>query len=161
MKVLTRSALSLFLCLAVPVLVFAASPANYKVKYRGGSFPNLKSGAILQLVIDSGTVSFLDEKHKELASIPAATITEVSYGRDVHRRVGTAIGLALITPFGIGALAAFSKSKKHYVGLIWNEGTKKGGMAMQCDKRDYRGVLAALEAVSGRKSVNPAALSVK
>lgn len=161
MKVLTRNALALFLCLAVPALVFAANPVTYKVKYRGGSLPNIKNGTVLQLAIASGNVRFLDEKNKEVANIPANTITEVSYGRDVHRRVGTAIGLALITPFGIGALAAFSKSKKHYVGLIWNEGTKKGGLAMQCDKKDYRGVLAALEAVSGKKSVDPAALSVK
>jgi hypothetical protein len=161
MKVLARNALALLLCVAVPVFVSAANPATFKVKYRGGSLANVKSGADLVLVVESGAVRFLDAKKKEVVNIPASTITEVSYGRDVHRRVGTAIGLALITPFGIGALAVLTKSKKHYVGLIWNEGTKKGGLAMQCDKKDYRGVLAALEAVSGKKSIDPAALSVK
>jgi hypothetical protein len=66
----------------------------------------------------------------------------------------------LITPFGIGALAALTKSKKHYVGIIWASGQDKGGLVMQCQKNEYRGVLAALEAVSGKKSVSPSALSV-
>jgi hypothetical protein len=54
-----------------------------------------------------------------------------------------------------------SKSKKHFVGLTWADGDKKGGFAMQCDKNDYRGVLAALEGVSGMKAVNSDAMTVK
>lgn len=100
-----------------------------------------------------------DKQH--VADIPPSAITEVSYGRDVHRRIGTAIGLALITPFGIGGLAALTKSKKHYVGLVWTQGNQKGGLAMQCGKNDYRGVLAALEGVSGKKAISPDALNVK
>ena len=29
---------------------------------------------------------------------------------------------------------ALSKSKKHFVGLTWADGDKKGGLAMQCDR---------------------------
>ena len=46
---------------------------------------------------------------------------------------------------GIGALMLLAKSKKHYIGLTWADGDKKGGFAMQCDKNDYRGILAGLE----------------
>ena len=46
-------------------------------------------------------------------------------GQDVHRRVGAAIGIAVFT-LGIGALMALTKSKKHYVGLTWADGDKKG-----------------------------------
>jgi hypothetical protein len=62
---------------------------------------------------------------------------------DVHRRVGAAIGLAVVS-FGIGALMALTKSKKHYVGLTWTAGDAKSGFAIQCDKNDYRAVLAGL-----------------
>jgi hypothetical protein len=49
-------------------------------------------------------VRLFDDKGKnELVAIPASSITEVSYGQDVHRRVGAAIGLAVIS-LGIGAL---------------------------------------------------------
>jgi hypothetical protein len=51
-----------------------------------------------------------------------------------------AIGLAVIS-FGVGALMALTKSKKHFVGLTWANGDQKGGFAMQCDKNEYRGVL--------------------
>jgi hypothetical protein len=74
--------------------------------------------------------------------------------------VGAAIGLAVIS-FGIGALMALSKSKKHYVGLTWADGDKKGGFAMQCDKNDYRGILAAIEGITGKKAVDSDAMTVK
>ena len=95
-----------------------------------------------------------------ISTIPAAAITEITYGQDVHRRVGAAIGLAVVS-LGVGALMALSKSKKHYVGLTWADGDKKGGFAMQCDKNDYRGVLAGLEGVTGKKAVDSDAMTVK
>jgi len=96
----------------------------------------------------------------EVMTIPAAAITEISCGQDVHRRVGAAIGLAVIS-LGIGGLMALTKSKKHFVGLTWADGDKKGGLAIQCDKNDYRGVLAALEGVTGKKAVNSDTMTVK
>ena len=95
-----------------------------------------------------------------MASIPATAITEISYGQDVHRRVGTAVAVGVFT-LGLGALTALSKSKKHFVGLTWVDGDKKGGVAIQCDKNDYRGVLAGLEGVSGKKAVNSDTMTVK
>jgi hypothetical protein len=70
------------------------------------------------------------------------------------------IGLAVVS-FGIGALMALTKSKKHYVGLTWADGDKRGGLAMQCDKNEYRGILAALEGVTGKKAVDSDAMTVK
>ena len=84
----------------------------------------------------------------------------VSYGQDVHRRVGTAIGLAVVS-LGIGALMALSKSKKHFIGLTWADGDKKGGVAFQADKNDYRGLLAGLEGVTGKKAVDTDTMTVK
>jgi hypothetical protein len=147
---------ALTLCVALP-----ASEANngYKVVYDGGSIPDTKSGAGLRLFIGTNEIRFTRDK-KELLVIPASSITEISYGQDVHRRVGAAIGLAVIS-FGIGALMALSKSKKHFVGLTWVDGDHKGGFAMQCDKNEYRGILAGLEGVTGKRAVDSEALTVK
>ena len=95
-----------------------------------------------------------------MVKLPATAITEISYGQDVHRRVGAAIGLAVVS-FGVGALMALSKSKKHFVGLTWDDGGTKGGIAFQADKNDYRGVLTGLEGVTGKKAVNSDAMTVK
>jgi hypothetical protein len=97
---------------------------------------------------------------KDVALIPAAAVTEISYGQDVHRRVGAAIGIGVFT-LGVGALMALTKSKKHFVGLTWDDSGKKGGFAFQADKNDYRGVLAGLEGVTGKKAVNSDTMSVK
>jgi CxxC motif-containing protein (DUF1111 family) len=148
---------ALLLCLFVPTLAFADN--GYKVMYDGGSIPELKAGKGVHLVIDDKVIHLTDGKN-EIIAIPDNAVTEISYGQDVHRRIGTAIGLAVIS-LGIGALMAFSKSKKHFVGLTWADGDKKGGFAMQCDKNDYRGVLAALEGVTGKKAVDSDAMTVK
>jgi CxxC motif-containing protein (DUF1111 family) len=131
--------------------VLADAPA-YKVKYSGGSLPNVKSGQELALALNSSDVS-LSEKHQSPVVIPVKAITEISYGQEVHRRIGTAVGLAVIS-LGIGALTAFSKSKKHYIGLTWADGDKKGGLVIQADKDEYRGLIAALEGITGKKAVD-------
>lgn len=136
----------------------AASGGGYKVDYDGGSLPGLKSGADIKLFIEEGKLVVIGKN--TTTNIPAASIKEISYGQDVHRRVGAAIGLAVIS-FGIGALMALTKSKKHYIGLTWENPEKKGGFAFQADKGEYRGILAGLEGISGKKAVNTDAMSVK
>jgi hypothetical protein len=155
-----RLLVTLVLCFMIPASTFASDASNgYKVTYDGGSLSDTKVGTGLKLVIGGDHITLLNEK-AELVNIPASAITEISYGQDVHRRVGAAIGLAVVS-FGIGALMALTKSKKHYVGLTWADGDKKGGMAIQCDKNEYRGILAALEGVSGKKAVNSDTMTVK
>lgn len=149
--------LAALLVLIIPATVFAAD--GYKVIYDGGSLSELKTGSELRLFIDSNRIRFVQKK-AEIIAISPATVTEISYGQDVHRRVGAAIGLALVS-LGVGALMALTKSKKHFVGLTWADGDKKGGFAMQCDKSDYRGILTGLEGVTGKKAVDSTALTVK
>ena len=150
---------AVILCIAIPLAVFAADTQNdFKVTYDGGSLPE-KAGSSAKLYIDATTVRLVKD-NTNIATIPSSAITEISYGQDVHRRVGAAIGLAVIS-LGIGGLMALTKSKKHYVGLTWIDGDKKGGFAMQCDKNEYRGILAALEGVTGKKAVNSDAMTVK
>jgi hypothetical protein len=150
--------LAAVLCLAFPIAVFAGEN-GYKVTYDGGSIADTKSGTGVKLFIDGDKIRIVRDK-TEIASIPAASVTEISYGQDVHRRIGTAVAVGVFT-LGVGALVALSKSKKHYVGLIWADGDKKGGLAIQCDKNDYRGVLAGLEGITGKKAVDSDTMTVK
>jgi hypothetical protein len=143
----------------LPVSVFAADVSTYKVTYDGGSITDVKAGAGMQMSMSGDKVRFVKDG-KELAVVPASSITEISYGQDVHRRVGSAIALGVVS-LGAGALLALSKSKKHFVGITWADGDKKGGLAMQCDKNEYRGILAGLEGITGKKAVNSDAMTVK
>jgi len=153
-----KKTLAMTLCILVPVAVFAADN-SYKMTYDGGSLPDMKSGTGMKLYIEPNQIRLVRDK-ADVVTIPASAVTEISYGQDVHRRVGAAIGLAVVT-LGLGALMALTKSKKHFVGLTWANGDQKGGFAMQCDKNDYRGVLAGLEGITGKKAVDSAALTVK
>ena len=150
--------LAAVLCLLFPLAVLA-SESGYKVKYDGGSLTGFKTGEDLRLELVGNEIHLM-RKQELVQTIPASAVTEISYGQDVHRRIGAAIGLAVVS-FGIGALMALTKSKKHFVGLTWAIGDTKGGFAMQCDKNDYRGVLAGLEGLTGKKAVNSEAMTVK
>jgi hypothetical protein len=153
-----RKMLATMLCILVPMAV-VGTDNSYKVTYDGGSVPDIKTGTGLKLYIESNQLRLARDK-TDVITIPVSSVTEISYGQDVHRRVGAAIGLAVIS-FGIGALMALTKSKKHFVGLTWANGDQKGGFAIQCDKNDYRRVLSGLEGVTGKKAVDSDALNVK
>jgi len=153
-------ALALLLCFVVPFAgVTVAKDNGYSVVYDGGSLPDLKAGKKLTMYIETTQIRITDGKSLVTTLVPSS-VQEISYGQDVHRRVGAAIGLAVVS-LGIGALMALTKSKKHCVGLTWATDDAKGGFAMQCDKNEYRGVLAGLEGVTGKKAVNSDAMTVK
>ena len=151
-------ALAFVLCLFLVTSMFAAE-SGYKVTYDGGSIPGVKTGNTMKLLIGENQIRLLRDK-EDVVTIPASAVTEISYGQDVHRRVGAAIGLAVVS-FGVGALMALTKSKKHYIGLTWADGDKKGGAAFQADKGEYRGVLAGLEGITGKKAIDSEAMTVK
>jgi CxxC motif-containing protein (DUF1111 family) len=153
-----RRGLAILLVLLLSTISVAQEP-TYKVKYDGGSLSGIKAGSEIRMTISGQNVRFFRDSH-EIASVPAAAITEISYGQDVHRRVGSAVAIGAVT-LGVGALMALSKSKKHFLGVTWADGEKKGGLAMQCDKNEYRGILAGLEGVSGKKAVNSDTMTVK
>lgn len=112
------------LCVTIPATVLAVEKGNsYNIKYDGGSLQDYKAGMDMKLYIEADKIRIERDK-KEVVVIPAASVTEVSFGQDVHRRVGAAIGIALVS-FGIGALMALSKSKKHYVGITWDDAGKE------------------------------------
>ncbi len=150
--------LAIILCFIFPISAVAVDN-SYKIVYDGGSLPDAKAGADMKLYIVGNNVRIMKDK-TEVALIPASAITEISYGQDVHRRVGAAIGVAVFS-LGIGALLALSKSKKHFVGLTWDDGGKKGGFAFQADKNDYRGLLAGLEGITGKKAVDSDTMNEK
>src|SRR5260370_8127541 len=107
MKFLMAVVLRLFL----PASALAES-AGYKVAYDGGSVPQ-KAGTSMYLYIDAKEIR-LAQKSEGLATIPASSVTEISYGQDVHRRVGRAIGLAVLSR-GTASLIFLPQSNNHFL----------------------------------------------
>lgn len=151
--------LAFVLCILFPAIAFAGD-SGYKIAYDGGSIPGVKAGSNVRLYLEGNTIRVASSKNVEPTVIPASAVTEISYGQDVHRRVGAAIGVGVFT-LGLGALMALTKSKKHFIGLTWADGSKKGGFAFQASKNDYRGILAGLEGITGKKAVDSDTMTVK
>jgi hypothetical protein len=85
--------IAVILCITIPTMAFAGDN-SYKVTYDGGSLPGLKAGTGMRLFVDPNQVRLVKDK-SDVMTIPASAVTEISYGQDVHRRVGAAIGLAV------------------------------------------------------------------
>ena len=130
-----------------------AFPATqgHLVKYSGGSIETAKVGDSMRLYVEQGQLRLTQKEGG--VTIPTRSVTEVSYGQEVHHRIGTAVAAGVVT-LGIGAIIAFSKSKKHYIGLVWDNKESKGGVAFQVGKNDFRGLLAGIEGVTGKKAVD-------
>ena len=157
---------SMVLCFALAMVAvnpgYAAKSKEIGVKtpmkYEGGSLALNQHDSLETFVSKDGVVLV---QGKQRFTIPVKSITEVSYGNDVHRRVGAAFGVAVFT-LGIGALMLLIKTKKHYVGIVWNDANnlagsetpQKGGVIFKVGKGDYRGFMASIEGVAGIKAVN-------
>src|SRR5260370_20593389 len=114
--------ISMFLCFTLALLSaspgYAAKTRELGVmtpmKYEGGSLP-LNQHDKLETFVNKDEVVLVQGKQR--FAIPVKSITEVSYGNDVHRRVGAAVGVAMLT-FGVGLMLLLVKTKKHYVGIV-------------------------------------------
>jgi hypothetical protein len=122
---------------------FIAVQQAYRVKYAGGSLPDVQTGKLLQLRISPSAIEL------DTAILPSASITTISLSQDKHHRIGTGIAISVVS-LGAGIPVMFSKSTKDFIQITWNDSGRTGGVAFQADKNEYRGILAALEGVTGK-----------
>jgi hypothetical protein len=86
-----KKTIALLLCILFSLAAFAADN-GYKIMYDGDSVSTIKAGTDAKLYFDSSKIRLVKDK-KDVVVIPASAVTEISYGQDVHRRVGAAIAL--------------------------------------------------------------------
>jgi hypothetical protein len=149
----------LSLCLAVAATTGATAPLlaatkaktsavaqpTYKVIYAGGSITTVKTGQKLPLTITADTITLGD------LTIPVKTVTALDLTQDKHHRIGTGIALSVVT-LGAGIPVMLSKSTKDFISVTY----QGGGVDFQADKREYRGILAQLQGVTGLTATAPA-----
>lgn len=142
-----RSIIALILCCSV---LLYASGNTFKVRYNGGSVASKVDAKDWnnKLTVTADAIS-LQLKDGVKVDIPPKTVTSLSYGQEAHRRVGTMIALAvLVAPVALFGL--FHKTRLHYIGIQYKTPDgKDAGILLQGDKDDYRGILVALQGVTG------------
>jgi PEGA domain len=142
--------MALGLALWLPVAACAQEGNAFKVRYNGGSISTKVKpdewDNKLTVTADRITLSLKDD---QTISIPPKQVTSISYGQEAHRRVGTAVALAVFS-LGIGALSALHKTKLHYIGINYDDNDgKKQGLLLQGDKSNFRAIIVALQGVTG------------
>jgi hypothetical protein len=116
-------------------LAYAQNNRWDKVRYNGGTVETKVDPREWDnhLTITSDLIR-LQLNDGQTIEIPTRQVTGVSYGQEAHRRLGTIVVL-----FGL-----FHKTRLHYIGVEYIADGKKGGLLLQGDKDDYRGILSAL-----------------
>jgi len=129
-------------CLLLPVEL-CAQMSFKKVEART-AYGKAEEGKKGKLIVDGNSSRFVKEKNErdEYFTIPSDAVTEVFYSRVSGRRIKTAV-------FLIGPLGLFLKGKKHYMTLSFDDGSDiVGAVEFKLDKKNYRGILRAVEQVS-------------
>jgi hypothetical protein len=143
-----RKLLALILCCTF--LSYGQGNTFTRVRYNGGSVSTSVKPDDWdnKLTVNPDSI-IIALKDGQTVSIPPKQVTSLSYGQEAHRRVGTAIGLAVLS-LGVGALFALHKTKLHYIGINYTDkDAKKQGVLLQGDKSNFRAILVALQGVTG------------
>ena len=128
--------------LFIPTELFAQMTFK-KVEVRT-AYGRAEEGNKGKLSIDGDFIRFVRDKNErdEYFSIPSDAVTELFYSRVAGRRIKTAIFLT-------NPLMLFLKGKKHYMTLSFNDGADiVGAVEFKLDKKNYRGILRAVEQAS-------------
>jgi hypothetical protein len=118
------------------------------VQYLKGSNGNGKGGekvsGSLQFNNPKQAVEFVNKKGTSELSIPNASIKNIIYERTAHPRYVQ--GLLIAWPL------LLTKTKKHYLTVQYADAAGNGQFViLHMDKNNYRGILAAAEAQTGKK----------
>lgn len=142
--------LPMFLCLSLTML--PANAAGIKttgvtvpVKYEGGTLP-LNQGKT-KATISGDEIVFSHGAQK--IAIPLKDISAISCSTDVRRRFGASV-------LGVVPMMHLDTEEEHYIGLSWADGKQasKVEAVLKLSNDEYRGLLATLERLTGRKAVN-------
>lgn len=131
------------LAVLISPLTLASAVRGKDVTYVGGTIATLPEGT-------TGSLDYQDEKVLRFTSdkgsfeIPYDRVTSLEYGQKAGRRLGVALTITI--------WALFSKKRKHFVTIGFNdENDKPQGVVLELSKGMPRTVIAVIEARSGVK----------
>jgi hypothetical protein len=148
--------LALLVSMLSPCFVFAVEPKG--VTYFGGTvdtFIDATRPVDGRMDIRDANILVFTGNYKPFKgarlSIPYTSIVDLEYGQKAGRRVGAAIGSAvLLGPLGLFVL--FSKKRKHYLTVGYMDADGKAQAAVfEFGKDVIRQVLTVVETRSGKK----------
>jgi hypothetical protein len=146
-----KNLLALFLGLALLSVTTFAQGNAYEVRYVGGSVAStIKPDDWHNTLTINSDLIVLKLKDGQEVKIDPKTVKLMTHGRQASRRIGRYAALALISPFFL--LGMLKKNKQHFIGIaVETADGKKDGYNLQARNGKYRGLITALEGVTGLK----------
>jgi hypothetical protein len=154
LRCLIRRTLASILVLAVGCLQSLGDDNNSwnKVRYIGGTIQAKVDpydwNTVLTINPDSIVFVFA---HRQTLRINPARVISLSYGQEAHRRVGEMVALSVMMVSPLALFGLLHKSKDHFIGIQFQgDDGKPAGLLLEADKNNYRAILSALTAVTGK-----------
>ena len=144
--------LAISLCILMITAPVLAQGNQFEVRYVGGSISStVKPDDWKNNITITSEVITLKLKDSQEIKIDPKNVKLITHGNQASRRIGTYAALAIISP--IFLLGMLKKNKRNFVGIAYEtaEGTKQG-INLQVKNEKYRGMLSALEGVTGLKT---------
>mgnify|MGYP001585567193 CR=1 FL=1 len=128
-----------------------AAVRGKSAKYVGGTISSIELNTKGIFDLKDSAALFANKKGDPLLTIPYERIESLEYGQKVGRRVGAALGTALVvSPLFLFLL--FSKKRKHFLTIgFTDEQGKKQGALFELAKGTVGATLSTLESKSGKK----------
>jgi hypothetical protein len=146
MKALRRVCVTM---MVLSVLTYGQGNNFDKIRYNGGTVQTKVKPDDWdnRLVVTSEEIK-LELKDGQKVVIDPKRVTALGYGQEAHRRVGTMVALAFISPVALVGL--LHKTRLHYISVEYTESEeKKSALLIQAHKDNYRAVLTALRGATG------------
>jgi hypothetical protein len=145
---------AVFLVLTFTASAHLSAVDGDKAAYAGGTYlPYAASRdpieGELNTQLEHALVLTPKKKQLEALSIPYDKVIDLEYGQKAGRRVGLAVGLAVINPVGLATL--FSKKRKHFLTVgYFGEAGKEQVAVLELGKDIVKTTLAIVETRSGK-----------
>jgi hypothetical protein len=92
-----------------------------------------------------------------LLEVPYSSIDRFSYEYTKKHRI-TQGAVVMVASVGAGAVVMLTQSRKHFLTIEYHDGTVPKQLVLRMDKSEYRDILAAVEAQTGKNVVGKAAI---
>ena len=139
----------------ISVVLLSVVAAAEETVFRDVQFPSSKgklTNATLRFSDDDKLVE-VRVSDGRVFNVPYARIGNISYEYTNKHRVKQAVLLGMVTPWSVGAVVAFTKSKNHWLEIDFHDQNAPSALVLKLDKRNYKKVCDAAKAPTGKDVV--------
>ena len=89
--------------------------------------------------------------HRTSLKLAPSQVTGLSYGEQAYRRVADMVALSVVFVNPLVLFGILHQSKNHFISIEFRgDDGKNGAVLLEADKNNYRAILEALKAVTGK-----------